>query len=71
MVSSAASAVETGDLAIDIEDDEEVVSASARPDRNLSYISKDSESVEANEKDENLSDAEARLREELAAFKLK
>lgn len=68
-IDSAASAIETGSIALEDEDEEEIISASAKPSRN-GYI-KDSADVLDVEEGDKFSEAEKRLREELAAFKLK
>lgn len=72
LIAKAASAVESGDLKLDIDEEEEIVSASAVPSRN-GYIKDAADQTEGEEEGEEskFSEAEKRLREELAAFKLK
>lgn len=70
LIGLAANAVESGEVKIDIEEEEEIISASAVPGR-YGYI-RDEKNEDSKEDDkEKFSDAERRLREELAAFKLK
>ncbi len=68
-IDEAISAIESGEIKVDIEDEEEIISASATPSRN-GYI-KESDGVSEDAESEKFSEAERRLREELAAFKLK
>lgn len=70
-IEAASSAIENEDIANEPEEEAEIVSASAVPSR-MGYISnKESAATEAGEDADKFSDAERRLREELAAFKLK
>jgi transcription termination/antitermination protein NusA len=60
--------IEAGDVQLQAEEEEELVSASAVPTYNGMFGKKDDEEVAEGDK---FSEAERRLREELAAFKLK
>jgi transcription termination/antitermination protein NusA len=68
-IDDAIAAIEAGEIKVDIEDEEEIISASATPSRN-GYI-KESDGLSEDTDSEKFSEAERRLREELAAFKLK
>lgn len=72
LVAKATAAVESGELKLDIDEEEEIVSASAVPSKN-GYIKSKEDSHHGDDEDEGgkFSEAEKRLREELAAFKLK
>ena len=63
-------AIEKGEIQLDIEEEEELISASAIPAYRGAIAKGDEENKEDDEKGK-FSDAEKRLREELAAFKLK
>jgi N utilization substance protein A len=70
-IDTAAKAVEDGSLNIDLDEESEVVSASADPGQG-GYIKDMADRNRANGEDKNkFSETERRLREELAAFKLK
>ncbi len=76
LIDAAAKAVEAGEVKIDIEEEEEIISASAIPGRHGFIKGQDvvpgTEAAQADPEDkEKFSEAEKRLREELAAFKLK
>ncbi len=72
LIDVAAKAVDAGDLKLDIEEDEELVSASAIPSMRTGYVKSDSEGGANGESDaDKFSDAEKRLREELASLKIK
>jgi transcription termination/antitermination protein NusA len=68
LIAAATAAVEAGELNLDIESEEEIVSASAVPSRN-GYIKEASVDSDGDDS-EKFSEAERRLREELAAFKI-
>jgi N utilization substance protein A len=75
LIQSASAAVEAGEIKIDLDEGEEIVSASAVPGRG-GFITEDantagSKNVSGDPLKGKFSDAERRLREELAAFKLK
>ena len=63
-------AIEAGEASINPEDEEEIVSASAVPSSRCGYI-KTQDGSDEEENAEKFNEAERRLREELAAFKLK
>jgi N utilization substance protein A len=71
-IASATSAIENEDISNEPEEESEIISASAVPSQRMGMI-KDSSAgrVGGGEADDKFSDAEKRLREELAAFKLK
>lgn len=71
VIGIATSAVEKQEVKLDIEEDEEIISASAIPGRYGYIRSDDSNTNEEEDDKQKFSDAERRLREELAAFKLK
>ena len=66
IIDSTLKAIEEGTVMLEPEEGEEIVSASAVPSEHKGYIKRGSEDGE-----DKFSDAERRLREELAAFKLK
>lgn len=68
---AAASAIENPDIQNEPEEEEEIISASAVPSTRQGMIKGEATATEASEEGEKFSDAERRLREELAAFKLK
>jgi N utilization substance protein A len=68
IIDEAAGLVERGEVKVDVEEDEEVISASAIPGKG-GFIKDIAPEVEDDQ--EKFSEAEKRLREELAAFKLK
>jgi N utilization substance protein A len=68
-IDTATKAVEEAILPTDIDSGEELVSASAVPGR-MGYIKEETDRLKSEDK-QKFSDAERRLREELAAFKLK
>ncbi len=70
LIATAATAVEAGELALEPEEDEEIISASAVPSERGGLINKENSSKKEDDS-EKFSEAEKRLREELAAFKLK
>lgn len=73
LVANAAAAIENPQIANEPEEEEEIVSASAVPSK-MGYIASESATMGDNEHEESgdkFSEAERRLREELAAFKLK
>lgn len=71
LIDIAASALENEEINKDINDAEEIISASAIPGH-AGFIKKDKQETQHNGDDANkFSDAERRLREELAAFKIK
>ncbi len=71
LIESAASAIENEEINNEPEEEAEIISASAVPSAKMGMI-KESASAESSEEDgDKFSDAERRLREELAAFKLK
>ncbi|MCB9091044.1 MAG: transcription termination/antitermination protein NusA [Halobacteriovoraceae bacterium] len=70
-IDSASAAVEKGELKIDIEEEEEIISASAIPGRHGYIRDRDEHRADDESDDHKFSEAEKRLREELAAFKLK
>ena len=59
--------IEKGEINLQVDEEEELVSASAIP----AYHGKIEKSEDGETDEEKFSDAERRLREELAAFKLK
>jgi transcription termination/antitermination protein NusA len=65
----ATKAIESGEVKLEVEDEEEIISASAKPSRS-GYIKEGGPEQFDNDEDK-FSEAERRLREELAAFKLK
>ncbi len=71
-IDAATAAIENDDIQNEPEEESEIISASAVPSQRMGMI-KDSRpaSAEGEEDDDKFSDAEKRLREELAAFKLK
>lgn len=70
LIDSASEAIEKGEIKIDIETSDEIISASALPGKS-GYISEDNSRARSGDDKQKFSDAERRLREELAAFKLK
>ena len=71
MVSTAVAAIENSEIANEPEEEEEIISASAVPSERMGVIQHGAK-VEGQDDDESkFSEAERRLREELAAFKLK
>lgn len=65
-------AVESGGIKLVPDEGEELVSASAIPSQERAYVEEDDEEKRARDKEgDKFSEAERRLREELAAFKLK
>ncbi len=68
-IDSAAKAIAAGEIKLEVEDEEEIISASAKPSRS-GYIKEGGPTDFENDEDK-FSEAERRLREELAAFKLK
>lgn len=68
---AAAAAVEAGEIALEPEEDEEIVSASAIPNEQSGLLQRRDNKQEGDDSSEKFSEAERRLREELAAFKLK
>lgn len=70
ILKSVHDAIETGEVTINPEDEEEIVSASAVPSSRCGYI-KAQDGASEEESAEKFNEAERRLREELAAFKLK
>ena len=71
LVAQAAEAIENPDLVNEPEEEAEIVSASAVPSARMGMIKDNTSDEEADEDGDKFSDAERRLREELAAFKLK
>lgn len=71
-VAEAASAIESSDVANEPQEEEEIISASAVPSK-MGYIASEGShgEGESDESADKFSEAEKRLREELAAFKLK
>ena len=69
LIDEAASAIENPEIANEPDEEAEIISASAVPSAKMGMIKEDSESGEDDM--DKFSDAERRLREELAAFKLK
>jgi N utilization substance protein A len=70
LVKQAAEALENPDIKNDIEMEGEIISASAVPQQN-SLVKRDRANTAAGASGDKFSEAERRLREELAAFKLK
>jgi N utilization substance protein A len=72
IIDEASSVVEKGEMKVDVDEDEEVISASAVPGKG-GFISDGAQATTSTDSDdeEKFSEAEKRLREELAAFKLK
>lgn len=70
MVELAAAALENPEIKTDIEQEGEIISASAVPQPNM-LVRKDRPAAAPGQVADKFSDAERRLREELAAFKLK
>ena len=64
-------AIEEGQVSLNPEDEEEIVSASAVPSSRCGYIKELEHGTEDEQSSEKFNEAERRLREELAAFKLK
>ncbi len=73
IIDSASAAIEAGEIAVEPTEDEEIVSASAIPQSSGLLTKKEGDTTgAAGEKEHSkFSEAERRLREELAAFKLK
>lgn len=71
LISLAAQALENPDIANEPEEEAEIISASAVPSARMGVIKDSAEANASGEDDDKFSDAERRLREELAAFKLK
>lgn len=75
LIQAASQAIENQDILNESEESEEIISASAEPTSNRAYIKSEVSGVktETSESDggDKFSEAEKRLREELAAFKLK
>ncbi|MAZ48881.1 MAG: transcription termination/antitermination protein NusA [Halobacteriovoraceae bacterium] len=71
MIAAAAAAIENPDIQNEPEEEDEIISASAVPSARQGMIADDSQSGKSEDDGEKFSDAERRLREELAAFKLK
>ena len=71
MISAAAAAIENPDIQNEPEEEDEIISASAVPSARQGMIADDSHAAKSEDDGEKFSDAERRLREELAAFKLK
>ena len=71
MIDAASSAIENPEIQNEPEEEDEIISASAVPSTRQGMIADDSHSEASEEDGEKFSDAERRLREELAAFKLK
>ncbi|MBG60233.1 MAG: transcription termination/antitermination protein NusA [Halobacteriovoraceae bacterium] len=70
MIDTAAAGIESEEIANEPSEEAEIISASAVPSARMGMIAKESESTEEGD-DDKFSEAEKRLREELAAFKLK
>lgn len=70
LIAEAASAIENEDIANEPEEEAEIVSASAVPSARMGLI-RDSRAEGSEDDGDKFSDAERRLREELAAFKIK
>ena len=72
LIASAAEALENDAINNEPEEEDEIVSASAVPSARMGMIKDNGDSSDADADDsDKFSDAERRLREELAAFKLK
>lgn len=71
LVATASTAIENDEIENEPTEEEEIVSASAVPSARMGMIKKDSEVTSDDSDDDKFSEAEKRLREELAAFKLK
>lgn len=70
IISEAVAAIENPELSNEAEEEAEIISASAVPSAKMGIIKESSEQGQSDD-DDKFSDAERRLREELAAFKLK
>lgn len=71
LIDSATAAIEDESIANEPEEEAEIVSASAVPSSKMGMIKSETTGSENGEGGDKFSDAERRLREELAAFKLK
>ncbi|MBD65889.1 MAG: transcription termination/antitermination protein NusA [Halobacteriovoraceae bacterium] len=71
MIAAASSAIEDENIVNEPEEEAEIVSASAVPSARMGMIKSESTAKDGEEDADKFSDAERRLREELAAFKLK
>ncbi len=71
LVDEAASAIENPEIVNEPDEEAEIISASAVPSTRMGMIKDDTSSHEEGVEGDKFSDAERRLREELAAFKLK
>lgn len=71
LVKTASDAIENEDIENEPSEEDEIISASAVPSARMGMIKSESEGGDSEEGDDKFSEAERRLREELAAFKLK
>ncbi|MDP7319888.1 MAG: transcription termination factor NusA [Bacteriovoracaceae bacterium] len=71
LIAEASTAIENPEIANETDEEAEIISASAVPSTRMGMIKDSSDSSGEDDDSEKFSDAERRLREELAAFKLK